>query len=87
MDDPHAAKRCFGKAIRSLRLERGLSQERVALDGDLDRSYVGSVERGERNPTLLTMLRLAAGLGRSPAELLARFEEVRRAQRDDRDDG
>lgn len=59
--------------MRQLRLQRGVSQNRFAHRIGLDRSYVGSVERGERNVSLENICVIAAGLDVPPAELL-RFE-------------
>jgi transcriptional regulator with XRE-family HTH domain len=63
-------KRHFGRRIRRLRKERGLSQEDLALACDLDRSYIGGVERGERNVSLVNIHRIAGALDVEPAELL-----------------
>jgi transcriptional regulator with XRE-family HTH domain len=52
----------FGAAIRRYRLERGLSQEQLAARAGLDRTYVGGIERGERNPSLKNIARIAAAL-------------------------
>ena len=60
----------FGKRLRSLRRARGLSQESLAHEADLDRTYVGGVERGERNTSLLNIRKLADALGVSPRELV-----------------
>lgn len=60
----------FGKQVRALRLERGLSQEKLAELADLHRNYVGGVERGERNIALLNIVALARALRVKPAELL-----------------
>lgn len=49
--------------------ERGFAQDRFAAHAGLDRSYVGQVERGEKNVTLSTILRLAAALTVDPGEL------------------
>ena len=60
----------FGTRIRDRRTELGLSQESLAERCELHRTYVGSLERGERNVALLNILRLAKGLEADPGELL-----------------
>jgi len=65
--DPRAL---FGKRVRELRTERGLSQERLAELSDLHRNYVGGVERGERNIGLLNIVRLAHAVGVRPVKLI-----------------
>jgi transcriptional regulator with XRE-family HTH domain len=62
--------------VRALRSERGLSQEALAFACDLDRTYISGIERGERNPSLTNILKLAAALGTRPAELFARAERL-----------
>lgn len=52
----------FGQSVRRLRLNQRLSQEEFAAVAGLDRSYVGAIERGEQNPSLWTIARLAAAL-------------------------
>jgi len=71
--EAHAA---YGHALRHIRTERGLSQERVAHLADLDRSYVSGIERGERHPSLANILKLTAVLGVNVSELAARAEEL-----------
>jgi len=65
-----AERRAFGERVRELRKERGLSQEGLAHDAGLDRSYVGQIERGERNVTLDNIYRLAGALGVKAGSLL-----------------
>jgi transcriptional regulator with XRE-family HTH domain len=55
--------------LRRIRVQRGLSQERLAYDAQVDRSYVGGLERKEENPTVDLLDRLAATLGVPLAEL------------------
>ena len=64
----------LGAVIRARRKELGLSQEALASEADLDRTYVGGLERGVRNPTLRVLWRLARALDLSPSELVARTE-------------
>lgn len=59
----------FGKRLRELRKAQGYSQEGFALAVELDRTYIGGIERGERNPGLKTILRIAEALGVSATEL------------------
>ena len=59
----------FGGNVREKREARNLSQESLAEQADLDRTYIGGIERGERNPTILSALRIAKALKTSVAEL------------------
>jgi transcriptional regulator with XRE-family HTH domain len=69
-------KQLFGSRLRELRRERGLSQEAFAHEVGLDRSYVGGIERGERNVSLENICLIAAALGVPPAELFADWPTV-----------
>lgn len=60
----------FGAKVRMLRHKRELSQEALADLCGLDRTYVGGIERGERNPSLRNIARLAASLRVSLTELM-----------------
>lgn len=60
----------FGEHIRSLRKMAGWSQEELAEVCGLHRTYVGAIERGERNVSLLNIVELARGLRVKPADLL-----------------
>ena len=60
----------FGFVVRWYREERGWSQEGLAHAADLHPKYVGTIERGERSPTLTTILKLSHGLEVAPGTLL-----------------
>ncbi|HOK67853.1 MAG TPA: helix-turn-helix transcriptional regulator [Anaerohalosphaeraceae bacterium] len=59
-----------GKAIRRYREQKGISQEKLAELADLHRTYIGQVERGEKNLTLLSIERIAKALGVNVKDLL-----------------
>ena len=58
-----SVKELFGARLRHVRQEKGLSQEALALNCDLDRTYIGGVERGERNISLVNIHKIARALG------------------------
>lgn len=66
----------FGKTAQKRRLKVGLSQEALALETGIERSYISRLERGLSQPTLLALLKLSRGLGCEVAELLAPVEKV-----------
>ena len=70
-----AIRNSFGVTVRAVRQQNGISQEELALRTGLDRSYVGQVERGERNLTLENIYKLADGLGVPPASLLIELNQ------------
>lgn len=70
----------FGKIVKIIREERGLSQEILADRADLNRSYVGEVERGTAMPSLNTITKIAKALNLPTSTLLARFEAYEEAQ-------
>jgi transcriptional regulator with XRE-family HTH domain len=69
MSRKHAELIALGAKIRKERIRRGLSQEAFADAVDLDRAYMGRIERGENNPTVLTVYRIAKALKLAPARL------------------
>lgn len=60
----------LGDAVRAARKAQGLSQEAMADAAGIDRSHMGKIERGERNVTVLNVLKIAAALDTSAADLL-----------------
>lgn len=65
----------FGKALRYFRMSSKISQERLAQESGLDRSYISLLERGIRQPSLTTILKIAQALDLPPRELVAKVEE------------
>ena len=63
-------KRAFGKRVRELRKSRGWSQEQMGEASDLHWTYIGQVERGERNPTLLTVQAISKAFKMKISELV-----------------
>jgi transcriptional regulator with XRE-family HTH domain len=66
---PHPLQ-SFGLHLITLRKARGWSQERLALESGLARSYIGGIERGKRNLALINICILADTLGVAPSEML-----------------
>jgi transcriptional regulator with XRE-family HTH domain len=64
-----SALTAFGRNIRKKREDKDLSQEDLALKADLDRTYIGGVERGERNPTILSAVKIARALETTVSDL------------------
>ncbi|MGB3690873.1 MAG: helix-turn-helix transcriptional regulator [Jannaschia helgolandensis] len=63
-------KAVVGRNVKQHREAKGLSQEQLAFEADLHRTYVSGVERGIRNPTVLIVAKLANALGVEPSKLL-----------------
>lgn len=74
-------KSAFGLVLRQIRLNAGLTQERLALDCGLDPTYISLLERGKRSPTLDTVWILAEHLGLSPSDFVALVEQEIERQR------
>jgi transcriptional regulator with XRE-family HTH domain len=74
----------FGSAVRTLRRERGLSQEEFADRVGLHRTYIGDVERGERNVGLVNVSRIAAALELPISTLIAEAERTAAATTESR---
>lgn len=69
---PSRYRKIFGTRVRQRRLSLGLSQEALADAAGLHRTYIGSVERGERNVSIDNIDRISAALDATPVDLLGR---------------
>ena len=67
--------RSLGEQIRDQRIKKGWSQEGFALKCQLDRSYIGKIERGERNVTLLTLYQIAKTLDLQVKDLIGKIQD------------
>ena len=67
---------CFGCAVRQLREQQRWSQEMLAEHADLNRSYIGELERGQAVPSLLTVHKLAGALSVSMSTLVSHSERI-----------
>ena len=65
----------FGKVLSEVRLRAGLSQQSLALECELDRTYISLLERGLRQPSLFTLFRLAETLSLTPSRLVRLTEQ------------
>ncbi len=65
----------FGQVLRTLRLERGLSQEALALEAGIQRNYVSLIERGINQPTITTIFKLSVALEIRPSKLIELVEK------------
>lgn len=61
----------FGEHLRKIRTKKGFTQVELAYKGNFDRNYIGMLERGERNPSLRNIIRLAEALDISLIELVS----------------
>lgn len=74
----------LGRVVRKLRTEQGYSQENFAYEAGIHRTFMGMIERGQRNVTLSTLFRLATGLKMTAAEI-TRLLEAELAQEPEAD--
>lgn len=65
----------FGNALKECRLDRGLSQEQLALESGLDRTYISMLERNIKTPTITTVVKIAKSLSISPVTLFSKSQE------------
>lgn len=69
-------EKAFGQTLKELRMKSGLSQEALALECNLDRTFISLLERGLRQPTLKTLFKLSEPLQITPSQFLACIEKL-----------
>lgn len=74
--EPKTPEDCFGKVLRELRKEHGLTQEDLASKSGFHPTYIGQLERGRKSPSLRAILRIAGALNAPGSELLRRVETL-----------
>lgn len=72
---PPLIENTFGTVLRKYRKLRGLSQEKLALEANIDRTYLSELERGIRKPTINTVFALSYALGVKPSDVIREVEE------------
>jgi transcriptional regulator with XRE-family HTH domain len=70
------SEKAFGLALREIRESREISQERLALDSGLDRTYISLIERGINSPSIRVVVKIAAILKVPPSKIVRRMEEL-----------
>jgi transcriptional regulator with XRE-family HTH domain len=65
----------FGLVLKELRVKKGYSQESLAIECDLDRTYISLLERGLRQPTISTLFTIATALGVTPSSIIKELEK------------
>jgi DNA-binding XRE family transcriptional regulator len=68
--------KAFGQALREIRESKKISQERLALEGGFDRTYISLIERGINSPTIRKVVGIAAVLNVPPSKIARRMEEL-----------
>ncbi len=66
----------FGRVLRDLRKQAGLTQEQLGFEAELERNYISMLERGERQPTLTTLMKLARPLRLKASDMVALVESA-----------
>ena len=75
--------RLIGGRIRKIREDKGWSQEKLADECNLHRTYIGAIERGGRNITILNLIRVARALGITSSELLKGVDCIGQSEKND----
>lgn len=67
-------EKIFGKVLKAVRVEKNLTQEQLAYDCNLDRTYISLLERGLRQPTISTLFKLSKGLDIQPEDFITKVK-------------
>lgn len=65
----------FGQVLKNIREENGITQETLALNSELDRTYISLLERGLRTPTIATLFKMSPTLKKTPSEIISIVEQ------------
>jgi len=71
-----ALEKIFGDVLRSCRKEKNMSQERLAMESNLQRTFISRLERGLTQPTLISLFELAKALEVEPVEIIAKVQSA-----------
>jgi transcriptional regulator with XRE-family HTH domain len=74
MKSTHSIVKKFGEAVRKERLRQGISQEKLAEFADVHRTYIGMIERAEKNITILNIEKISKGLKKPVSYLIKKME-------------
>lgn len=74
-------EKAFGIVLRELRKEKNISQEKLAFEGELDRTFISLLERGLRQPSLTTILQISSALGIKAEDLIALVEKMLKCEK------
>lgn len=82
MDDGDWLRAAFGELLKELREERGFSQAQLALEAELDQSFLSLIERGDRQPSLSSLFAICDALEVEPDDVVRRLSRMRRSAQD-----
>jgi transcriptional regulator with XRE-family HTH domain len=74
-------KQVFGKVLRELRLEKGISQQELADNCDIERAYISRLERGLFQPSITIVFKISDYFGMKPAEIVEKVDKQRKKVR------
>jgi transcriptional regulator with XRE-family HTH domain len=69
-------EKAFGQVLRKIRKDKHINQEKLAIDSDLDRSFISQLEHGRKQPSLTTIFQLSKALDISPSKMISSVEKI-----------